>query len=50
MNKHVWVISGFLREAEENFALLGYDGFLPTFQNNLSAPSSGVKIVVPKRR
>jgi len=42
------VISGFRREGDENCALLGYyaasgGNFLPTFWDNLSAPSSGVK-------
>jgi hypothetical protein len=40
------VVSGFRREADENFALVGYyavnsGNFLLTFQDNLSAPSSG---------
>ena len=38
----------FRREADENCALLGYyaasrGNFLPTFRDNLSVPSSGVK-------
>jgi hypothetical protein len=44
----IFVISGFRREADENCALLCYNAasgrnFLPTFRNNLSVPSSGVK-------
>jgi hypothetical protein len=40
------VISGFRREADENFAFLGYyaasgGDFLPTFRDHLSVPSSG---------
>ena len=40
------VISGFLREVADNFALLGYytassGNFLPTFRENLSVPSWG---------
>jgi len=40
--------SGFRREEDENCALLGYyaastGNFLPTFRDNLSAPSSRVK-------
>jgi len=43
------VISGFRREVDENCALLGYDAassgnFLPMFRENLSVPSSRVKI------
>jgi len=42
------VILGFRREVDENCALLGYyagssDNLLPTFRDNLSVPSSGVK-------
>jgi len=42
------VISGFRREVNGNGALLGYyaatsGNFLPTFRDNLSLPSSGVK-------
>jgi hypothetical protein len=55
-----WEISGFRREVDGNCALLGYyvaygDNSLPTFRDNLSAPSSTVKNptwdrqVVPKR-
>jgi len=41
-------ISGLRREADENYALLGYYAvcsvnYLPTFRNNLSVPSSMVK-------
>jgi len=47
-NWQVSVISGFHREVDENCALLGYyaasnGNFLPTFRDNLSVPSSGVK-------
>jgi len=40
--------SGFLREADENCALLGYSAAssgnsLPTFRDNLSVPFSNVK-------
>jgi hypothetical protein len=40
------LISGFRREVAENYVLLGYyaassGNFLPTFQDNLSVPSSG---------
>jgi len=43
------VISGFRREVDENFTLLGYyaansGNFLPTFRDKLSVPSSGFKI------
>ena len=47
--KHnIFAISGFRREADENCALQGYyaansGNFLPTFRDNLSVPSSGVK-------
>jgi hypothetical protein len=39
------VISGFRREVDENFALLGNytaysDNYVPTFRDNLSVPSS----------
>ena len=39
------MISGFCREVDEKYALLGYyeassGNFLPTFRNNLSASSS----------
>ena len=42
----VCMISGFRHEAAENCALLGYHAvgsgnFLPTFQGNISVPSSG---------
>jgi hypothetical protein len=42
------MISGFRREVDENCALLGYyaarsGNFLPTFLDNQSVPSSGVK-------
>jgi len=42
------VISGFRRDVDENCTLLGYyavisGNFLPTFRDNLSVPSSGVK-------
>jgi len=42
------VISGFRREVDENCALLGYyaansGNLLPTFRDNLSLPSSGVR-------
>jgi hypothetical protein len=42
------VISGFRREVEENFAILGYwaassGSFLLTFRDNLSVPYSGVE-------
>ena len=42
------VIPGFRREVDENCALLGHyaassSNFLPTFRDNLSVPSSGVK-------
>jgi hypothetical protein len=45
----VMLISGFRREVEVNHALLGYyaassGNFLPTFRDNISVPSSGVKI------
>jgi hypothetical protein len=52
------VISGFRREVDENWALLGYyaagiGNFLPTFRYNLSVPPSRAKNlkrkVVPKR-
>jgi hypothetical protein len=41
------VISGFRREVDENYILLGYYAassgkFLPAFRDNLSVPSSGV--------
>jgi uracil phosphoribosyltransferase len=41
-------ISGFRRDVDEICALLGYyaassDNHLPTFQDNVSVPSSGVK-------
>jgi len=41
-------IAGFRREADENCAVLGYyaassGNLLPTFRDNLSIPSSGVK-------
>jgi hypothetical protein len=44
----VCVISEFRRKIDENCALLGYyaaisGNFLPTFRDNLSVPSSGVK-------
>jgi hypothetical protein len=44
----VVLVSGFRREAPEICALLGYYAassgkFLPTFRNNLSVPSSGLK-------
>ena len=47
-------ISGFLREVDENCPLLGYyaassGNFLPTFRDNLSIPSSGVKNLDPLR-
>ena len=43
-----FVIPGFRREVAENRALLGYyvasnGNLLPTFQDNLSVPSSGSK-------
>jgi len=42
------VISGFRREVDENCVLMGYyvassGNSLPTFRDNLSVPSSGVK-------
>jgi hypothetical protein len=42
------------REGDENCALLGYqaassDHFLPTFQDNLSVPSSAVKNIATTR-
>jgi len=42
------VISGLCRDVDENCALLGYyavisGNFLPTFRDNISIPSSGVK-------
>ena len=42
------IISGYHREADENCALMGHyaassANFLPTFWDNLSVPSSGVK-------
>ena len=42
------MISGFVREVDENCALLGYyaassGNFLPTFTDNISVPSSGAK-------
>jgi hypothetical protein len=45
--KHILVISRFCGEVDEIYPLLGYcaaysDNFLPTFRDNLSAPSSGV--------
>jgi len=45
----ICVISGFRREVDENCARLGYyaassGNFLPKFRDNLSVPSSGVKI------
>jgi hypothetical protein len=44
----VCVISGFRRDVDENCDLLGYyapssGNFIPTFRDNLSVPSSGVK-------
>jgi len=46
------VISGFRREVDENCALLGCyavssGNFLAKFRDNLSVPSSGVKILDP---
>ena len=46
--KILWEISGFLREVYENSALPGYytacsGSSLPTFRDNLSAPSSSVR-------
>jgi len=43
-----WKISGFRREADENYALLGYYAarsvnYLPTFRDDLSVLSSRVK-------
>jgi len=45
----ICVISGFRREVDANRALLGYyvassGNSLPTFRDNLSVPSSGVKM------
>jgi len=53
MNKHASANSVFLGEVDEDVALLGYyaasnDNFLPTFRDNISAPPSGVKMIVPK--
>jgi len=47
-NSHIFIISGFRREVDEICALLGYyaahgGNSLPTFQDNLSAPSTRVK-------
>ena len=44
----VYVLSGSHHEVDENCALLGYyvvssGSFLPTFRDNLTVPSSGVK-------
>jgi hypothetical protein len=55
------VISGFRREVQENYILLGYyaagsGNFLPTFRDNLSVKNFGFFTpedrtdVVPKRR
>jgi hypothetical protein len=43
------VFSGYRREVDENFSLLGYytvnsGNFLPTLRDNISAPSSWVKM------
>jgi len=60
----LYVVSGFRSDVDKNLALLGYyaahgGNFLPTVRDNISAPSSSVKIltrkkwdrkVVPKRR
>jgi hypothetical protein len=45
------VISGFSREADENYALLGHyaasgGNLLPTFRDNLSVPPSSVKNIL----
>ena len=45
----VTVVTGFRREIDENSALLGCylarnGNFLPTFRDDISVPSSGVKI------
>jgi len=44
----LYVTAGFHRDVDENCAVLGYSAassgnFLPTFRDNLSVPSSGVK-------
>ena len=45
--RYEWASSGFRREVDENWALLGYyaasGNFLMTFRDNLSVPSSEVK-------
>jgi hypothetical protein len=57
MNKHVSMISALFSEVhlDDNCVLLGYyaagiDNILQTFRDNLSASSSRLKMVVPKRR
>jgi hypothetical protein len=50
INKMVCLISGFHHEVTKNCTLLGYysissGNFLPMLQDNLSVPSSGVKIL-----
>jgi len=52
MDKHSSANSVFLSKVDEDVAVLGYyaassDNFLPTFRDNLSTPSSDVKMVVP---
>jgi hypothetical protein len=54
-NNEICVISGFRREVDENCALLGHyspssGNFLPTFRDNISVPSSGVKNAKRGRR
>jgi hypothetical protein len=44
-----WLISGFRRDVDETCGLLGYytascGNYLPTFRDNVSVPSSRVKI------
>ena len=48
-NSYICLISGFRREVDENCALLGHyaessGNSLPTFRDNLSVPSSRVKL------
>jgi hypothetical protein len=48
MKKLLCLISGFRREVDENCAVSGYGAaiggnYVPTFRDNLSVPSSGVK-------
>jgi hypothetical protein len=55
ISKHMWLIliSGFRRDVDEICGLLGYytasrGNYLPTFRDNVSVPSSRVKI--PSRK